>query len=47
MVTIEKRISDKLDSEGIEEVLIEKGFHLSNCSWGVFDGIINDERDEH
>lgn len=39
-------VDDKLNSEEIEEILIEKGFHLSNCSWGAFDGIINDERDE-
>lgn len=29
----------------IEEELRNKGFHLSNCSWGAFDGHINDERE--
>ena len=34
------------DSEQIEEFLREKGFHLSNCSWGEFQGEINDHRKE-
>lgn len=37
-------VPDNLDGEQIEEVLREKGFHLSNCSWGAFDGEIRDER---
>lgn len=39
-------VDDELDSEQIEDVLIKKGYHLSNCSWGAFDGNINDLRNE-
>ena len=34
------------DIEQIEEFLHEKGGHLSNCSWGEFDGEIVDLREE-
>lgn len=34
-----------MDSEETELYLDAQGFHLSNCSWGVFDGVIHDERD--
>lgn len=29
------------DSEKIETFLTKKGHHLSNCSWGEFNGEIN------
>jgi hypothetical protein len=37
-------VPKEYDSEEIEEFLREKGYHLSNCSWGVFQGEINDHR---
>ena len=39
-------IDSNWDDETIEEFLIEQGRHLSNCSWGVFDGEIVDLRNE-
>jgi hypothetical protein len=33
-------------AERIEEFLIEQGRHISNCSWGIFDGEITDLRNE-
>tara|TARA_R110000772_G_scaffold17332_9_gene48392 strand:+ start:638 stop:844 length:207 start_codon:yes stop_codon:yes gene_type:complete len=30
--------------EETEEFLMEQGYHLSNCSWGAFNGEINDKR---
>lgn len=38
-------VPEEFDSEQIEEFL-EENHHLSNCSWGEFDGIINDLREE-
>ena len=35
---------ERWDSEETEEFLRESGYHLSNCSWGEFDGEIHDER---
>lgn len=32
-------------SEDIESKLIAQGHHLSSCSWGQYNGIINDKRD--
>jgi hypothetical protein len=32
------------DSQETEEFLEENGFKMTNCSWGEFDGEINDER---
>jgi hypothetical protein len=34
----------KWDCEETEEFLDENGYHLSNCSWGEFDGEIHDDR---
>ena len=39
-------VPDYYESEEIEEELINRGFHLSNCSWRAFDGVINDLRGE-
>ena len=39
-------VDDDLDCEGIEEALRALNYHLSNCSWGAFDGTINDLRNE-
>ena len=33
-------------SEEIEDFIHSQGHHLSNCSWGAFDGEIVDLRDE-
>ena len=32
------------DSEEVEGFLQEKGYRMSQISWGEFDGTINDER---
>ena len=40
-------VPTNLDSEQTEELLREKGFDLSNCSWGAFDGEIRDERNDN
>ena len=32
------------DSEQIKDHLNDLNYHLSDCSWGAFDGEINDER---
>lgn len=37
-------VPEDYDSEQIEEFIYEEGHHLSNCSWGEFDGEINDYR---
>jgi hypothetical protein len=37
-------VPKKWDGQQTEEWLTEQGYHLSNCSWGAFDGKINDER---
>jgi len=37
-------VNDDMDSEEIEEFIHGQGHHLSNCSWGEFDGEINDYR---
>lgn len=34
------------NDEAIEEFLHSQGRHLSNCSWGVYDGEIIDLRDD-
>lgn len=39
-------VPEHWEFERIEEYLDKKGHHLSNCSWGEFDGTINDKRDE-
>ena len=39
-------VPDYYESEEIEEELTNRGFDLSNCSWGAFDGVINDLRGE-
>lgn len=38
-------VDSSLDSEGIEDALRELGYHLSNCSWGAFDGVVLDYRE--
>ena len=38
-------INPKWDNERIENFLEQQGHHLSNCSWGEFDGIIIDHRE--
>jgi hypothetical protein len=35
------------DNEDIENFLIGKGHHLSDCSWAEFDGEINDTRKDY
>jgi len=37
-------VPDEWDAEKTEDWLGEQGYHLSNCSWGAFDGVINDGR---
>ena len=37
-------VPDKLDGQETEEFLEENGFKMSNCSWGEFDGEIDDQR---
>lgn len=39
-------VPKEFDSEEIEIFINNKGHHLSNCSWGEFDGEIVDLRDE-
>jgi hypothetical protein len=39
-------IDSNWDSEKIEEFINSQGHHLSNCSWGVFDGQTIDLRNE-
>lgn len=38
-------IEPGLCNEEIEEVIASNGHHLSNCSWGEFDGKIEDQRE--
>lgn len=38
-------INEKFTTEQIEKFLDKKHHHLSNCSWGEFDGEIIDNRD--
>jgi len=38
-------VPDEYDSEQIEEFIVSEGHHLSECSWGEFDGIVNDFRE--
>jgi len=37
-------VPESFTSEEIEDFLEATGHHLSNCSWGAFDGTINDNR---
>ena len=39
-------IPDGLSSEDAEDVLIAKGHKMSQCSWGYFDGKIEDNRSD-
>jgi len=39
-------IDSDWNNEETEEFLISQGRHLSNCSWGLFDGEITDLRGE-
>jgi len=39
-------VESGLNHEQTEEFISEQGHHLSNCSWGEFDGSINDLRNE-
>lgn len=39
-------VPKEFDVEQMEEFLHEQGRHLSNCSWGEFDGTITDLRNE-
>lgn len=38
------RVDESLTSEEIEIEINKKGHHLSNCSWGEYDGEIVDLR---
>jgi hypothetical protein len=35
-----------MEEEDVEEFLISKGHRLSNVSWGYFDGIVEDQRND-
>jgi len=37
-------VPEDFNNEQIETFLEATGYHLSNCSWGVFEGEINDHR---
>lgn len=37
-------VPEDFDSEQIEDFINSQGHHLSNCSWGCFDGDITDLR---
>ncbi len=37
-------VPEKFEHEQIEEFLMEQGHKMSVCSWGEFDGNINDAR---
>ena len=37
-------VPDRLDHQETEEFLEKNGFKMSNCSWGEFDGEIDDQR---
>jgi hypothetical protein len=37
-------VPDHWDIEQIEDHLNDLDYHLMDCSWGAFDGEINDER---
>jgi len=39
-------VDENFNEEKIEEFLTEQGRHISNCSWGEFDGEIIDLTNE-
>ena len=39
-------VPEEFDSEQTEAFLEATGHHMSNCSWGVFEGEINDNREK-
>lgn len=39
-------LPDGLSSEEAEDILIKKGHKMSCCSWGYFDGKIEDNRND-
>lgn len=40
-------VEEHWDSVETEEFIHSQGHHISNCSWGVFDGQIVDLRDDN
>jgi len=40
-------VFEEWESEDIENFLVGKGHHLSNCNWAEFDGEVDDTRKEY